>query len=272
MRQVLIYTCCLCYNLKLTVWFSCHRRKVKCIGEGTNPCKNCVSAGLTCTYNAIPQKKGPKGSRAKVLSELRETQRQSQLGPGQYDYGISRSLSPGALARTPGLVTPDIVNACVEYYFSQLYPTLPILHRGRVQQTIMSMDQSIEAYCKMVSLCAYVLFQPNMVLPPHIRLDGEFGQTTNLSLAHAFLDETIRVRKAYEFSENPTILTIYTSYFIFSCYFCLDRQNAAWVYLRQAMTLAHIIFLHDENSYKNDDFIDSSRKRRLFWVLFMTER
>ncbi|KAF3037156.1 hypothetical protein E8E11_005995 [Didymella keratinophila] len=33
-------------------------RKVKCIGEGTDPCKNCISASLACTYNAIPQKKG----------------------------------------------------------------------------------------------------------------------------------------------------------------------------------------------------------------------
>jgi hypothetical protein len=227
---------------------------------------------LGCTYNAIPQKKGPKGSRAKVLSELRENQRQSHLAAGQYEYGISRSVSPAALARTPGLVTPDVINTCVEYFFTELYPTLPILHRRKVQQTIMAMDQSIEAYCKMVSLCAYVLFQPNVVLPPHARLNGEFGQASNISLAHLLLDETIRVRKGYEFSEDATILTIYTSFFVFSCYFCLDRQNAAWFYLRQAMTLAHVMGMHDEPSYKNDDFIDSSRKRRLFWVLFMIER
>jgi hypothetical protein len=227
---------------------------------------------LNCTYNAVPQKKGPKGSRAKVLSELRENQRQSQLGAGQYEYGISGSISPAAFARTPGLVTPQIINVCVEYFFNHLYPTLPILHRNKVQQTIIAMNQSIEAYCQMVSLCAYMLFQPNMVLPPHTHLNGDLGQASTISLAHVLLDETIRVRKCYEFSENPTIFTVYTSFFIFSCYFCLDRQNAAWVYLRQAMTLAHVMGLHDEISYKSDDFVDSSRKRRLFWVLFMTER
>ncbi|KIW08889.1 uncharacterized protein PV09_00811 [Verruconis gallopava] len=251
---------------------SCHRRKVKCIGEGTNPCKNCMSARLNCTYNAIPQKKGPKGSRAKVLSEIRETQRQSQLSAGQYEYGISRSISPAALSRTPGLVTPEIVNACVDYFFSNLYPTLPILHHRKVQQTVMAMGHSIEAYCKMVSLCAYTLFQPNMVLPSHVRSNDELGQISNIALARLYLDEAIRVRKGYEFSEDPTIIAVYTSFFIFSCYFCLDRQNAAWVYLRQAMTLAHVMGMHDESSYKNEDFIDSSRKRRFFWVLFMTER
>jgi hypothetical protein len=227
---------------------------------------------LNCTYNAIPQKKGPKGSRAKVLSELRENQRQSQLSPGQYEYGIGRSISPPALARTAGLLSSDLVGVCVEYFFNNLYPTLPILHRGRVQQTIMAMDHSIEAYCKITSLCSFVLFQPNIVLPPHGRLSGDFGQVAPSGLAHLLLDETIRVRKGYEFSENPTVLTVYTSFFIFSCYYALDRQNPAWVYLRQAMTLAHVMGMHEESTYKNDDFIDSSRKRRLFWVLFMTER
>lgn len=48
---------------------ACHRRKVKC--DGTNPCHNCRTAQLGCTYHAIPEKKVPKGSRAKALSELR---------------------------------------------------------------------------------------------------------------------------------------------------------------------------------------------------------
>lgn len=245
---------------------------MRCIGEGNVACKNCVAAGLNCTYNAVPQKKGPKGSRAKVLSELRETQRQSHLGSGQYEPGIGRSVSPATNARAPGLVTEEVINACVEYFFHNLYPTQPILHRVVVQQVIMTMDQSTEAYCKIVAFCAYMLFQPNMILPLHVRIGGDMSLTPNTSLGHMYLEEVVRVRKGYEFSENPSVLTVYTSYFLFSCYFCLDRQNAAWVYLRQATTLAHVMGMHDESTYKMDDYIDASRKRRLFWVLFMAER
>ncbi|KUJ19143.1 uncharacterized protein LY89DRAFT_478685 [Mollisia scopiformis] len=43
---------------------ACHRRKLKC--DGINPCRNCSSAQLSCTYHAIPQQKDPKGSRAKL--------------------------------------------------------------------------------------------------------------------------------------------------------------------------------------------------------------
>lgn len=236
------------------------------------PCKNCISAGLTCTYNAIPQKKGPKGSRAKVLSELRESQRQSQLAPNSYDRGFgARSVSP-ARAKTPGLLSIGVIEACVDYYFQNIYQTQPILHRQRVQHAIMNMDQSTESYCKLAALCAFVLIQPHMVLPPSVAVRQESGATSNIQLAYMLLEETIRVRRNYDFIENPTLLSVYTSFFIFECYFCIDKQNAAWVYLRQALTLAHIIGMHEEDTYKSGDMIENSRMRRLFWVLFITER
>lgn len=256
----------------LNFFFSCHRRKVKCIGEGLKPCKNCVSAGLTCTYNAIPQKKGPKGSRAKVLSELRENQRQSQLAPSSFDRSFgARSLSP-AKAKTPGLLTIGLIEACVDYYFQNIYQTQPILHRQKVQQAIITMDHCVEAYCKLSALCAFVLIQPHLVLPPNVVVRTESGAPSNFQLSCMLLEEAIRVRRNYDFIENPTLLTIYTSFFIFECYFCMDKQNAAWVYLRQAMTLAHILGMHEEDTYKSGDAIENSRKRRLFWVLFITER
>lgn len=259
-------------NLFYNFHNSCHRRKVKCIGEGTNPCKHCVSAGLICTYNAIPQKKGPKGSRAKVLSELRDTQRQTQLVPGpQFDVNVGRSVSP-VLSKTPGLLSPDLVNTCVDYFFANIYPTQPILHHGHVQQTVLSMDQSIEAYCQITALCAYMMIQPDLVLPPSYGAQTETGRYSNTQLSHVLLDEAIRCSSAYDFHENPTILSVYTSFFVFGCYFSMDRQNAAWVYLRHALTLAHILDMHDEESYKSLDMVERTRRRRLFWVLYITER
>ena len=131
------------------------------------------------------------------------------------------------------------------------------------------MEHSIEAYCTMASLCAYVLVQPSMVLPQ----TSSFGANLSASaLGHLLLEETIRTRKGYEYFENPTIMTIYTSFFIFCSYFALDRQNAAWSYLRQALTFAHVMSLHEEDTYKDDDFISASWKRRMYWTLFLSER
>lgn len=143
---------------------ACHRRKVKCIGDGTRPCKNCTSAGLTCTYNAIPQKKGPKGSRAKVISELRENQRQTQLAAVQR-HGIDEAPHSTTHLRQAGLLSMEMITSCVDFFFAHLYPTQPILHRVKVGETIGQMEINIEAYCLVTSLCAYMMIQPNMVIP-----------------------------------------------------------------------------------------------------------
>ncbi|KAF2109239.1 hypothetical protein BDV96DRAFT_242575 [Lophiotrema nucula] len=250
---------------------SCHRRKVKCIGEGTNPCKNCVSAGLACTYNAIPQKKGPKGSRAKVLSELRENQRLQQTVGLTSELGFDVRGHPATFARTPGLLPQGLVESCVDFFFSNVYPFQPILHRQRAQEIILSIEHSNDAYCMLVALCACVMIQANMTIPHSLLPRPEMTQMSNVSLGHVLLEESARVRKGLDYLEQPTHLSILTSWFYYGCYFGLGRDNTAWAFLREATTQAQFLGMHDEESYKNDP-LDISRRRVLFWLLFVTER
>lgn len=246
---------------------SCHRRKVKCIGEGTSPCKNCVSAGLACTYNAIPQKKGPKGSRAKVLSELRETQR-NQLAAGfQTDLGYDGR----SFARTPGMLPSGLVESCLEFFFAHVYPSQPVLHRQRAQEAAVNMDRSTEAYCMIVALCAYVIIQANFKPLPTVLPRPEMAHMSNVSIGHILLEESVRVRRGYDHRENPTHITVLTSWFYSGCYFGLARENTAWTYLRDATTQAQLLGMHDEETYKHDP-LDVSRKRVLYWLLFIAER
>ncbi|GAM86180.1 hypothetical protein ANO11243_041910 [Dothideomycetidae sp. 11243] len=244
----------------------CHKRKVKCIGNGTRPCRNCASAGLTCTYNAIPQKKGPKGSRAKVISELRETQHRHLQATNALPLVSDSYLAQTHLARTRGLLSADLITACVDYFFLNVYPSQPILHRGKLAHTISLMDISVEAYCLVTSLCAYMLIQPNLL----INYPGNSSHEPTLGLT--LLREALRVRKGCEYIEEPSILSVITSFFLFGCYFCLDKTNTAWFHLREATTLAYVVRLHEEDSYNSLDPIEASRRRRLYWLLFVTER
>ncbi|KAF1966937.1 hypothetical protein BU23DRAFT_307139 [Bimuria novae-zelandiae CBS 107.79] len=251
---------------------SCHRRKVKCIGEGTNPCKNCVSAGLACTYNAIPQKKGPKGSRAKVLSELRETQRNAQLAAGlPHELAFDGRALPTTFARTPGLLPPGLVESCLDFFFDNVYPSQPILHQQRIQETILSMEHSTEAYCMIVALCAYVMIQANMTISSNLLPRPEMAQLSNVSIGHVLLEEAVRVRKGFDYLENPTHHSLLTSWLFYGCYFELGKDNTAWSYLREATTQAHLLGLHEEETHKSDPY-DVSRKRVLYWLLLVAER
>ncbi len=214
--------------------------------------------------------KGPKGSRAKVISELRETQRQTQLAAQRDGFG-SPPLSP-TFARKSGLLSMDIITTCVDYFFANLYPTQPILHRQKVGEMIGQMDADPEAYCLVVSLCAYMLIQPNLDLQPSA-LDGlDMPTRSNAQLGQAFLAEALRFRKAFNYVENPTSWSVMTSFFFFACHFCLDMQGTAWFHLREATTLALTVGMHEEATYRTADIVESSRMRRLYWLLFVTER
>lgn len=167
----------------------------------------------------------------------------------------------------------ELITTCVEYYFTHLYPTQPILHRQKVGETIGLMEVDLEAYCLVVSLCAYMLIQPNIQSNELLSPGGiDHQPQPALLLGPTLLQEAIRVRKAIDYSENPTVRSIITSFFLFGSFFCLDKQNTAWYHLREATTLAHILRLHEEAHYQTPDIIENTRRRRLYWLLFITER
>ncbi|KAI3325124.1 hypothetical protein HD806DRAFT_521459 [Xylariaceae sp. AK1471] len=251
---------------------ACHRRKVKC--DGINPCRNCSSAQLTCTYNAIPQKKGPKGSRAKVISELRETQRQTSLSAKVQSRlnGLgSPSCSSPSLAPTPGLLAPEMVKESVEFFFANMYSIMPILHRQRLEQQCMFLDQNPDTYCLLTSLSAFMMFQPGMSLPTGDPL-LEHMPGAHIVSGTLLMEEAIRVRRGLDYLESPTLNSLCTSYFLFCSYYALEMHEKAWYYLREATTLAHMCGMTKEESYLQYDNIESSRRRRLYWLLFVTER
>ncbi|KAK8001132.1 hypothetical protein PG991_013354 [Apiospora marii] len=249
---------------------ACHRRKVKC--DGINPCRNCSSAQLTCTYNAIPQKKGPKGSRAKVISELRETQRATSLSAKVQSRlnGINSPPCTPSLQPNTGLLSNELIKESIEFFFAHMYPTMPILNRQRLEQQSLYMDQSLDTYTLLTSLCAFVLLQPGMVMPGNDPLFEHPG--ANITSSHLLLEEAMRVRKGYDYTESPTLNTLCTSYFIFGCYYALEMHEKAWYHLREAATLAHMGGMTQEEKFMQFDGIESSRRRRLYWLVFVAER
>ncbi|KAK3359420.1 hypothetical protein B0T25DRAFT_97632 [Lasiosphaeria hispida] len=251
---------------------ACHRRKVKC--DGINPCRNCSASQLSCTYNAIPQKKGPKGSRAKVISELRENQRQTSLSAKVQNRmnGLNNSQPNPTLAPTPGILPNEMVKDCIEFFFAHMYPTMPILHRQRLEQQALYMDQSLDTYCLLTSLCAFVLLQPGMSVPGADPFSLDAMPGANIVTSTLLMEETIRVRKGYDHMDSPSLNSFSTSYFLFGCFYALDMHDKAWFHLREATTLVHMVGMNKEATYLQYDGIESSRRRRLFWLFFMTER
>ncbi|UKZ58251.1 hypothetical protein TrVGV298_012118 [Trichoderma virens] len=251
---------------------ACHRRKVKC--DGINPCRNCSSAQLSCTYNAIPQKKGPKGSRAKVISELRETQRQTSLAAkihGRINGGPNAPPTSN-LAPTPGMLTSELVKECSQFFFDHMNAQAPILDRRQVEQQILYMEQNRDAYCLMASMCAFVMLQPGMTIPSSDPYNLDVIPGANIVSCQLLLEETLRVRKGYEYLEQITINSLATNFFLFGCYYGQEMHEKAWYYLREATTMIQMVGMNKEEYYMQLDVAEAARLRRIYWLFFVIER
>ncbi|KAL8748365.1 MAG: hypothetical protein Q9184_007356, partial [Pyrenodesmia sp. 2 TL-2023] len=252
---------------------ACHRRKVRCNGQQS--CGNCLQAGLACTYDAIPQKKGPKGSRAKVISELRLREGQKKAEHRRQDsyFGHGSPTSSPSSPTLPTLLNQDLIDGCTDFYFANMYPTMPILHKEQIWRLVVNMDSSIEAYCLLCVFCAFMLIQPSIETKAGQAIKTlERSLSNNTSLGKTLLDGALRRRKAYDYIEKPSVSAVITSFFAFGCFFGLDKHNTAWFHLREATTLAQTIGMQDEKTYVSVDSAESARMRRLFWLLFVTER
>ncbi|KAI4595046.1 hypothetical protein KJ359_007299 [Pestalotiopsis sp. 9143b] len=250
---------------------ACHRRKVKC--DGVNPCRNCSSAQLTCTYNAIPQKKGPKGSRAKVISELRETQRATSLSAKvQARMGNTIPAPPCAPSLVPnhGILAPELINATLDFFFANMYTIMPILSRQRLEQQLPFMETQLDTYCMVASLSAFMLLQPGFVVPGDDPLFLSPG--ANIAASELLIEEATRVRKGYDPMREATLNSLCTNYFLFGCYYTTEQHDKAWFQLREATTISHILGLTNDESYNHPDAVEGSRRRRLYWQLFIAER
>ncbi|KAH0544445.1 hypothetical protein FGG08_001472 [Glutinoglossum americanum] len=255
---------------------SCHRRKIRCAGQA--PCDNCRHSDLECTFNAVPKKKGPSGRRAKIIYAIRASQLQAksftpllpQTSPPQAPpTNASRDLNlntddPAAFVPSPAL------KSCVDVFFWRMYPIMPILHKETVYNSLSTIHSSPEAYSLITALCGVVIMQPRMDSEsyPSAPHEDKFEWPS----VEYLIEETTRGRTQWDYIENPTLWTVITSFFLFACFFGLDKHSAAWFYLRESITFAELIGLPYEESYQLLDEREATLRRRMFWLLFVTER
>ena len=253
---------------------SCHRRKVKC--DGRKPCLNCRQSALICTFNAVPQKKGPKGDRARVLHQLRQEQQRppaARLAPSpRHGLDAAGRRSAGSpCAPTPGLLHPGLMEACIDFFVANMYPTMPIFDGGSLKAQTREVDRSLDSYCLIASLCAFIMIQPGMKLAWALPQEDDVVGGDTLA-GRVMVDEVLRVRKGYDFVESPSTGAVMTSFFLFASYFCLDKHRTAWYYMREATTLVEMLGMHREDTYHTGTCMEDIRRRRIFWLLFLTER
>ncbi|KAK1638522.1 hypothetical protein BDP81DRAFT_346465 [Colletotrichum phormii] len=176
--------------------------------------------------------------------------------------------------RPSPLVSTDIIEWCLDAFFRHKYPLTPILHRQQVEECIRDLSTSPEKYGLMTACSAVISLSPEILQPP----DPSSQMPPDLSAPilptpEFLISETLRARRQCNLAEHQSLLHAQTSFFLFSAFFCMDNDNAAWFYLRESITILQTLRLHEEATYNDiTDQVLATYARHMFWVLFITER
>ncbi|KAH8704140.1 fungal-specific transcription factor domain-containing protein [Talaromyces proteolyticus] len=282
---------------------NCRRRKIKC--NRARPCDKCQRLLLSCSYSDILQRKGPKFRTLYPLAPLHPLASQyptpqsvEQVYKSKSQFPLDGSVSslswnypagegyssPESMDSQyelhnyqmplpqPRRLSSTVLLAHVNIYLKYLYPIMPVVRAEQVLNDSREPEMlTPQRYAFMAALCAATHVQ--------LKLDG-VDDGTELSLlepgssmsGEELLLEAISARRHCDIPENMSLESLLTSFFLFAAFGNLDRQDQAWFYLSQTTSIAHTLGLHREATYSELEANKAEEHRRVFWLLFITER
>ncbi|KAK6345778.1 hypothetical protein TWF718_007684 [Orbilia javanica] len=196
------------------------------------------------------------------------------------------SICPSPVtARTPTNITFSIFAPYIKLFLEYLYPIMPVFDRNILLADLtFRIDDpsllSLEEMALFSALSAAVIVQLNIIAEDEnatpkgspLDFDGAKDPTKMGTTAESFISQCLSVRQRSNFIDSPTINWLLTSFFLFDYYGNLQEHTTAWYYLREAMGLALELRLDVEELYRTEEPSESQRRKRIFWLLFITER
>ena len=258
---------------------ACKIRKVRCT-EGSL-CERCTAIGIECTFNKTQSTRGPRSLRAKTIQQIREAQQQTPSS------GPPPSLPPPP-APASQLPLPDpqtsatldrhddipslrqditvealVLRLCI--YRLRLFPVWPIIAVEEVIAALQRDTHDVETQALAVAVGAATMAQ--------LKLDRstDTGISDNIT-AEALETECRKLRGSLD-KGAANLNSLRTAFFLHIYH---ENQQPggtrSLLYLREAITLAQLMGLHRRSSYLTLDYAQDRLRRRVFWLLFVTER
>ncbi|KAI1636628.1 hypothetical protein F4809DRAFT_650397 [Biscogniauxia mediterranea] len=295
-------------STRRTVCDHCRRRRIRC--DGQFPCQQCTNATLQCKREHVPKKRGPKRGHGRVINELRarekaarepgsgycsdvDTDRMSSApmsttvtaspSPQPYlTYGMnpspasdSRHFSEPTSPFTSDVFLPNsrsylhLLPLCVDLYYEHIYPIMPLLYMPHIRAIISRPLSQRDKYL-LYSLCALTSFHMSgrslSAAPPA-------GAPSWEAVGRFFLDACVSARRCHDFIEEQSLAGVISSFWLSTSFFEISQSRKSWFYLREALTLALDLGLHnDDAAYIGLTPPETLCRLRVFWILFVTER
>ncbi|KAL2843737.1 hypothetical protein BJY01DRAFT_248512 [Aspergillus pseudoustus] len=238
---------------------ACRRRKVKC--DGQQPCIRCGSAGLICCTTSVRRKKGRQGATATVLQELRKAPEPLHTNTNNVISTPTpqSTVISNRFVRKSGLLTPNLVQSCADYFFARMLGTVPILLPTTFQSHVDRTSECLHSYCLVVAFCAFVFTQTGYTscLDPENQTAGR---------GKPLLDEALSARRLLDPFAAPTRHGITIAFLLYGCQIGMGNQRQAYYFLREATTLYTAGMLDQADAGVDDN------EGNLFWLLLISER
>ncbi|KAI1864505.1 uncharacterized protein JN550_008792 [Neoarthrinium moseri] len=237
-------------NLVKRACDACKIRKVKC--SETSPCRGCVASGITCTFKSVQATRGPRSLRAKTIEKISAAQfgNEGPLAPDEARAPAGPSFNNFTDApRAPAPETASLLRA-LETYRQRLYPIWPIVDVRRLQEGLAGGNPQLRLLSVAIRLATIAQLRLEAVSPnevPRTSLE-DFDDSLGLDgLRVAFF--------LHIYHENQT-----------------PGGGKSLLYLRQAITMSQVMRLEREASYRGLPEAEQQMRRRILWLLFVTER
>lgn len=184
-------------------------------------------------------------------------------------------LQPETQSRSQsGRLSAMVILVHINVYLKYLYPIIPVVNPENILNDSQQPEQlTAERYSFITALCAatHIQLQLDAMIDPSSS-SAYYDSSLALSGIEILTEATNARNECNNICEQVTLESLLTSFFLFAAYGNLDRQNEAWFYLSQATSMALTLGLHREATYSAFGEDEAEERRRVFWLLFVTER
>ncbi|KFY66058.1 hypothetical protein V496_02200 [Pseudogymnoascus sp. VKM F-4515 (FW-2607)] len=193
------------------------------------------------------------GGSGAVGSPQSQTDDPASPGPS-----IEPPITPDAPLKTPSSAL--IVQLCV--YRLRLYPIWPIVAVEEIMGSLQGDVHDMETYALANAIGAATIAQ--------LKLD-QTGITT--ATGSSMAEECQRTKLMGKNGQSANLNILRIAFFLHIYYENQDQGGVkSLLFLREAITIAQIMGLHRESSYLSLSSSEQQVRRRILWLLFVTER
>ena len=182
----------------------------------------------------------------------------------QRSYTLPPTWSPVTSGPTP--ITIHDVRAYLKTYHYKMYAVWPVVDVTELLAKLSSRVEDPEACALAYSVCAATGAQLRLA-------DSEPGSSQKrFNIIDRFASEAERYRAMLDDPENATISHVLIPFFLHNYYSIEQKRFKSTMLLRESLTLCELLDLDKEAVYATLAPEEQRYRRKVFWLLFVTER